>query len=285
MARTISIRSLIRERPSSDAAGTGQARLPDCLQDSLPLWSVLAQRAGEVLSPLLGCDVTVRSHLSATTHEELRRSAEKPGLFLPLEPLTSGAMFRFPGETAIDLSAFLLRAADSTLTKPEMPDGLDDVLTREVAIALAGLVEDAFGLRLRLAAEGEGETSWPLTPPPGGTKLLATFTIEPEGGEAREVQLVFPTLEEAHFAKILDRSDRGIDLSGVTLPVTVVLSRWTADAVTIAGLAPGNVISIPGGDLGRVMLEADGADCAKDIAIGALGTERGRHSVKVLSTL
>lgn len=282
MGRTISIRSLIKDRSSGQTTETETAhQLPPALLDSLPLWNGIAMRAGEVLSPLLGTEVTVGAELSVVTHEALRKSSEKPGLFLPLEPAASGAMVLLPNESAIDLSSLLLRAADSNLARPEIPEGLDAVLAREVTKALSDLLDDAFGLRLSLAPGNEGETRWPITAPVPGPKLMASFEIAPETGERSTVQVVFPDTEELHFKRVLGKSEKRLDVSRMTISLTATLARWQDDTVTLASLKPGSSIIVPGAQLDAVLIEADAMAGPRVVGSGTLGTSRGRRQIEI----
>lgn len=285
MARKIAIKSLIREARTDHRGGDAEAgRLPPAIAESLPLWNIVAERAGQMLSVLFDAELAADVEVRVATHAQLRKTASAPGVLVFLDPPDKQAFVRFPGRSAQVLSGFLLRAPEIAQPEDIPPEDLDGLVTVPVIEAISGLIYAAFGIPLRLPRDLAFQVVWPLTPPPPEPRLFVAFRLKFANGMHADIEILLRDLQETVFQDLLDRRSRSLDPGTISVPLAGILSRWSSDAADLAHLQPGLRIMIPGGDLQQVTIEAEGVAGGIEIARASLGTVRGRHALKVMST-
>ncbi|MEO1657086.1 MAG: FliM/FliN family flagellar motor C-terminal domain-containing protein [Pseudomonadota bacterium] len=284
MGQRIAIRSLIEQRKAKAGDdGTDSSGLPPSIAHSLPLWDIVAERAAEVLEPLVQCPLQASVELSILTHGELRSTEAKPGVTMAMDPPERGGLIRFPGQSASILTSLLLRAADVHAPEDAEPEELDGLVVTSIFEAIGGLIYAAFGIALRLPPNVEPKMIWPLTPPPPEPRLFVRFTLKITDHPDVHLELLFRDTCESIFSELMQRGEEPMDLAGLSIEVRGILSRWSATTKEIVALEPGDRVIIPGGDLADVALEAETAIGTRPLARAELGTIRGRHGLRVLA--
>ncbi|MEM0930117.1 MAG: FliM/FliN family flagellar motor switch protein [Pseudomonadota bacterium] len=284
MGQRIAIRSLIEQRRAKAGEDpTDSSGLPPSISHSLPLWNIVAERAAEVLEPLVQCELKTSVEVSLITHGELRATDPKPGITIAMDPPEGGGLVRFPGQSASVLTSLLLRAADVHAPEDAEPEELDGLVVTSIFEAIGGLIYAAFGIALRLPPNVEPRMIWPLTPPSTDPRLFVRFTLEIQDQPDVHLELLFRDTCESIFSELMQRGEEPMDLAGLSIEVRGILSRWSATTKEIVTLEPGDRLIIPGGDLADVSLEAETAIGTRPLARAELGTIRGRHGLRVLA--
>ncbi|MEM1379049.1 MAG: hypothetical protein AAGH41_00340 [Pseudomonadota bacterium] len=281
MTERIPIRSLIDRCKAPEVTGPSKTALPKPLQDSKLLWDGVAVRYAEKLSDMLGTEVDVSVELIVTNHAAYRQSAPKPGILLPLSDDDGGPLARFDGAASHILAERLLKTRAGTLDENFEPDDNDGLLTRELLVEFAHLLDTAFGLCLPVPEKLYPSVHWPLTPPPSGTRLLAEMALTLSGDERLGFDILFETSLVRFFADLLTGASGSLSPRAVTMDLTGVLSRWSTDVRALSDIQPGSVLIIPGADLEKVSLELGDDGTSTVVAQGTLGTDRGRHALQI----
>lgn len=276
MTQAFLLESLIK--PSEGGPQQGTQDLSEIHRGSLPQWDAAALRVAERMSEVLRMPIAADVEISVTEHKVLRDDEGVPGLLLPLEPADSGAMIRFPDNSATVLANMLLFDPGEDPEQNEA-DALDAGLAEEVVEILSFALNEALDLPLQLVGE-KYTTAWPLTPPPVGFKLLAEFKLSFGEGRQAAIQIIFPSLEHDSLAKFSDPAG-GIDPERITFNTEAIIARWQARAISVADLKVGALLPLPGASVQSVRIETETGGQRRLLAEGALGEIHGQRRLTI----